>query len=460
MLEKMGCMVARTALLFSLGYRDLLRTDGSLPPEEDNEGVDNLLSILMSQPVGKSIAGSLILNDQSAETIITTIMGMQIEIATLESDSSSLVAQTVIGALEAFFATALDADLVPHTEKVVIELQYTDEIVTPDFMLATNSMKGTLRWPTEFSLPRFDNQRALQDLLVEVASKILASAFIIKRPKEFIEQLIVGEAVMNRATMVAVSPNSYRRVLDKHIGSIASWKREVHRTYTPGARPRLSRIDLPDNEEVEVSEETCARAEGRAPPKPPEVKDHRKMGVKSVIDVHSWDEAVWRGTAYVQFDPKVPPAMALMFENRDAASSIFRRWRERVGEADKEDVIRVSVIRNLPEQPVSHYTVMITTDPDRTELKERDSMVVASRMMTMQPDNDVNLERFLKSFHRAGAYVLMPAVLSKTGEPAFLTELHILKRVLVVRSAHEIGDHDIDRMALRSHLAPPRQPRD
>lgn len=458
-LEEMGFVMARTALLFSLGYRDLLRTDGSLPSEEDDEGVDKLLSILMSQPVGKPIAGPLILNDQSVETIATKIMGMQIEIATLGSESSSLIAQTVIGALEAFFATALDADLVPHTEKVVIDLQFTDEIVTPDFTLETKSMRGALRWPTEFSLPRFDNQRVLQDLLVEVASKILAAAFIIKRPKEFIEQLIVGEAVMNRATMVAVSPNSYHRVLDEHIGSIASWKREAHRTYPAGERPHLSRIDLPDGEEDEVSEEPGAGAEDQAPPRPPEVKDHRKMGVKSVIDTHSWDEAVWRGTAYVQFDPRVPPAMALMFEDRDAASSIFERWRERVGEADKEEVIRVSVIRNLPEQPSSHYTVMITANPDKSEFKERDTMVVASRMMTMQPDNDVNLERFLRSFRQAKAYLLMPAVLSKTGEPEFLTDLHILKRVLVVRSADEIGEHDIDRVALRSHLAPPRLPR-
>jgi hypothetical protein len=459
-LEGMSLVIARTALLFSLGYRDLLRTDGSLPPEEEDEKVDRLLSILMSQPVGKSITGPLILNDQSVETIATTIMGMQIEIATLGSEGSSLVAQTVIGALEAFFATALDADLVPHTEKVVIDLQFTDEIVTPDFTLETKSMKGTLRWPTEFSLPSFDNQRALQDLLVEVASKILVAAFIMKRPKEFIEQLIVGEAVMNRATMVAASPNSYHRVLEEHIGSIARWKRKAHRTYPAGERPRLSRIDLPADEEDEASEETGAGAEDQAPPRPPEVKDHRKMGVKSVIDIHAWDQAVWRGTAYVQFDPRVPPAMALMFEDRDAARSIFERWRERVGEADINEVIRVSVIRNLPEQPSSHYTVMITADPDKSEFKEGKTIVVASRMMTMQPDNDVNLERFLKSFGQAKAYLLMPAVLNKTGAPEFLTDLHILKRALVVRLADEIGEHDIDRLALRSHLAPPRRPRD
>jgi len=77
-LEGLGLIMARTALLDSLGHRDLLRNDASLPSEETDEDVDRMLSILMSQPVARSLAGPLILNDNSREVISTSIMGMRI----------------------------------------------------------------------------------------------------------------------------------------------------------------------------------------------------------------------------------------------------------------------------------------------------------------------------------------------------------------------------------------------
>ncbi|MER9663361.1 hypothetical protein [Mesorhizobium sp. M0159] len=453
-LEALGLMLARSALLFALGHRELLRLDGSLPPEESDEDIDRMFSILMSQPVADSIAGVLVLNGDKPETISTSIMGMRIDVATLGNEASSLLAQTLVGALEAFFATALDADLVPHTEIVEITLQFTEDGAAPVFIFDPMTMKSKLHWPLGLSLTSFDNQRVVQDLLAVVASRILATAFLIQRPKDFIEQLFVGEAIMNRATMVAVSPNSYHRVLNEHIGSLKNWKRDGHRSYSAGERPSLPRIDFHQEEETESSHERPVR-EG-----PPKITDHRKMGIKSVIDIHSWDEATWRGTAYIQFDPRVPPAMALLFENRAAAISIFERWRERVGEEDKDEAIRISIIRNLPSQPPCHYTVMITANPDKEDFKKQDTVIIASRMRTMQPDDDVNLQRFLRSYEHFKAYLLMPAIFDGAGAPDPLSELTILKREIIVRNADDVGEHDVDHMALRSHLAPPRKPKD
>jgi hypothetical protein len=458
-LEGLGLMTARTALLDSLGHRDLLRNDGSLPPEETNEDIDRMLSILMSQPVARSIAGPLILNDNSREVISTSIMGMRIEVETLGSEVGSLLAQTLVGSLEAFFATAPDTDVVPHTERLDIVLQFVEDAKLPAFAIDPSTMKGKLLWPSQFSLTSFDNQRAVQDLLVEVASRILAVAFLIRRPKEFFEQLFVGEAVMNRATMIAVSPNSYHRVLSEYIGSLKGWDREGHQTYQVRERPHLTFIELPDDDAPATPDEEEAGETGGAPQRP-EINDHRKVGIKSVIDVHSWDAAGWRGAAYAEFDPRIPPAMALMFENREAARSIFERWVERVGEEDKDELVRISIIRNLPEQPPSHYTVMITAKSDKQDFQAQDTVILAARMMTMQPENDVNLERFLRSFGRFKAYFLMPAILDGSGPPSMLTDLRIRKRELVVRSADEVGEHDVDRMALKAHLAPPRRDKD
>ena len=63
------------------------------------------------------------------------------------------------------------------------------------------------------------------------------------------------------------------------------------------------------------------------------------MGVRCVVDIHLWDRARWRGAAYFDYGPQVPPVLALMFEDRDAAQKIFVRWRERFGTVDKDETI-------------------------------------------------------------------------------------------------------------------------
>ena len=58
--------------------------------------------------------------------------------------------------------------------------------------------------------------------------------------------------------------------------------------------------------------------------KPPEIKDHRALNIRSVIDVHAWDQARWRGTAYAQFSPTKPPCVAFLFENEEISFNEIR----------------------------------------------------------------------------------------------------------------------------------------
>lgn len=47
-IEGLGLFMARTALLYTLGYTENLRADKSLPPEETDETVHRMFSILAS----------------------------------------------------------------------------------------------------------------------------------------------------------------------------------------------------------------------------------------------------------------------------------------------------------------------------------------------------------------------------------------------------------------------------
>ncbi len=128
-LEALGLSMPRIALLYSLGYIDALRSDGSLPSSETDEGVNHLFSSLASQPIANQLHGLFTLNTESEQTLSTSILGMTIEITVTGSTPSILVAEVVLGSLEAFFATTLEQRISPHTEKLHITVVESDAVV-------------------------------------------------------------------------------------------------------------------------------------------------------------------------------------------------------------------------------------------------------------------------------------------------------------------------------------------
>jgi hypothetical protein len=444
-LEPFGLFMARAALLYNLGYLDAIRADGSVPAVESDEDVNKMFSILASQPVAKELQGSINLNSETQQALATAILGMTVEISFDGSVQSILIAETMLGSLEAFFATAIEQRIIPHTEKLRINLSISDKVSKPTFEINTSNMTGTMIWPAAVSLTTYGQQGDIQQFLMEASARILTTACVLGDAETVIQKLCIDEVVQHRMVMIALAANSYHRVASRSITRMSDWQRTGQKSYPLRIpRPTLSHFDL------EAEEPTSAGDEGRIS-KLPEIKDHRVLSVRSVIDIHAWDQAKWRGTAYAQFDTSQPPYMAFMFENEEAARNIFERWRERFGECDEDEEIYLSIIRQLPQQNRHHYCVSITSKiPAISDRKQGQVLIMASRSKVMEPNSDVNLERFLESYRRAGKFYLVPAVLNSTGVPELLFELAILKHSLNVKLAANVGEHDPEAMALRA----------
>src|SRR5687767_2257333 len=87
---------------------------------------------------------------------------------------------------------------------------------------------------------------------------------------------------------------------------------------------------------------------------------------EDVIQINLWDTARWRGVAYVGAEPPTPPLLLLVFENREAASAIFRGWHQLVGGAvDKQELIRLSIIEGDIAGQGPGYTVHITPSTEQ-----------------------------------------------------------------------------------------------
>jgi hypothetical protein len=90
-------------------------------------------------------------------------------------------------------------------------------------------------------------------------------------------------------------------------------------------RPQLSLVKTESDDPEESKDRDGKKGEHGdiSSRKPPKIKNHRAVNVRSVIDVHAWDQARWKGTAYAQFDPRLPPCVACMFEDKESARKFF-----------------------------------------------------------------------------------------------------------------------------------------
>jgi hypothetical protein len=438
-LEALGLFLARTALLYALGHEDTLREDGSLPEDETDDGVKRVLSMLKSQPIAESPRGPLILNGEGQQILASTILGMKVEVE-IDGSDSILIAESILGSLEAFFATVIGRRVTPHTELFRISLAQSDQVTEPVIETNEFGVAATITWPRSLFVTRFERRRDVLPFFANVAAHVMGATCIVHDVKTLVESLYADEAVQQRITMIAAASNSYNRVVSRSFARISDWQEAVRRSYPLRDQPTsLPRVTL--SRHVEVPEGSNDAGDGT-------FENHRGMSISSVIDVHAWDRAEWRGCGYLQLGPPRPPCMVFLFENTEAARMIFERWRTRFGKEDANEEIAISVIRHLPNTSPHHYCVQVTSKPPVPNSDtSRRPVIMATRSMTMEPSNSQNLDRFLAEVERSSAYYLLPGV--GMANPEFFFDLTILKRCLTVKSAREVSDCDIESLALR-----------
>jgi hypothetical protein len=390
-LAGLGLFMSRTALLYSLGHPEVLREDGSLPKEETDERVNRLLSTLKSQPLAESLRGPLVLNREGRQVLVTTIMGMMVEVEVNESRHIPL-AECVLGSIEAFFATVIERRVAPHTELFRISIVASEQAQNPAIETSELDMKSTITWPDGLQLTSIDRQRDINQFYCEVAAHILGAACSVKDGTALLDELFADAAVQQRINMIATAPNSYSRVASQNFSSLADWKKVVRRSYPLREhRVELPRIELDhqDDEKPDFGEDDGSLG----------VRNHKGISIRSVIDVHAWNRARWQGCGYIQIGHSRLPYMAFLFEDKEGARKIFERWRERFGAEDTSEEIGVSIIRNLPDTNPHHYCVQIASnDPLSRGAGTKAPVMVATRSMTMEPNDSRNLDMFLAGY--------------------------------------------------------------
>jgi hypothetical protein len=183
----------------------------------------------------------------------------------------------------------------------------------------------------------------------------------------------------------------------------------------------------------------------------------------SVIDIRLWDAAGWKGTGFgFRQDGEGLPFIGLHFANPEAGRAIFESWRERFGDVDEYEELRVSIIEgDVPGQRAG-YTVHITGDPrnilarakhDGYEIHSHQILTISrSRRMSPGPGSPY-LADFKRAYPDKRQYMIMP-VEEQDGAPTPRWELGIQKKVIYFRRVEDVSPDDID-----SSVLPPDHPR-
>ena len=433
-----GMPIARMALLYSLGHEDILREDAGYQELEAKGGVGGFLALLKAQPVSRDLVGLLLLNAPTGEILETCICGLTVEVVAPGTDVGIVTGQALVATFEAMLATMIEDGVGPHTERFRVDVVETDD-AEPSVRTDPRALRSLVAWPRSLPVWDFARQSDIGAFLIRVVSEALAATFVLPDLEASLEGLFARGNAHDRVSSVLASLSGLQRIAGRPVVRVDGGGTD----YPMRDRPEVEDVALRGQDDEAERLERKRTEDGR-----PAVRGHREVKVQSVIDLHSWNEAGWKGVLYAGCGVEVPPVFALAFLNGAAARRIFERWRERFGTRDVNSDISISIIRQLPGQPPSHYAIQITSRRlGDGEWEPGTLYQTVNRVHVVEPDDDSNLEGFLARYRAFGCYILAPAVLS-AGEPDILEDLIILKRDINVVDAADVAEHDIEHVAL------------
>lgn len=454
-LERLGLTNARLALLYALGHEKRINTEKYFQPEMGPEEIRLFFEKWQEQPATSDLPEQATLIGGDKTTLRSVILGAEFLVVTPSKPTFLGVAESLLGALEAFLATSDEGDLLPHAEHTkIIVLPAAETEGKPSFRFTPGTDSGAeVRCPPSLAFSSIDAIQGFATWLRDTVISIAVHQFIIRDPKEWIARMADDERAFSRSFLLGDILTIGRNVFgqDPRV-RIRDWLDPNDKTYQC----------LRDRQWRAAKRELRERVEGKAAPQygigqpPPELLDsasrkHTERQVMSPIDIQLWNKAQWCGTLFAMAD-RPPPILGLLYRDLEAGIAIFRAWRTKWGSADLRDALRIVIVTGVSKQHPAHYSVLIGPNFTDEVVPETKVVVTVSRINRMTPETTANLDHFLAYYRRYGEYLLVPAVMDNP--PHLEMSCFLAKKHLHVREAWEISENDPDASVLQDEDDP------
>jgi len=414
-LHSLGLQMSRAAALFMLGHEDAVRS-------EYNTGDDNLQNFFsdwLMSPAAEDLPARPSWHIGTT-TMTTVLLGCRIDVTARGGVTSALLGESIIAFLEAFYSTAVQSKTMmsPRAE-LLIEVRQSDGAKGPFSLRSVEDDCGETKLVVTHPIMPAAGlvgdgfEKAIMELFAHVTAELQLGV-----DKQAFEDMFVKHRAQDRAFHVARSIIAVSNILNESPpGRAEDWVQD----------PALSEYALLRDAPWQPTRAAAAEAKSVSDEKPtfaagepPEhlfgadAIKHRDIRVMSPINLPLWNRARWKGVAVGATPGKIsPPLMVLAFENIDAGRKIFRGWKKKVGQVDRDGWIGVTVITGIHRDRPLDYRVAIGVG----EQYMRSEMSGAMRFMTMvyrihdmTPASERNLDLLLDLYSRTGRVILQPGL--------------------------------------------------
>ena len=178
-LEQAGLLDSWMALLYTLGYEDYLRSEKVIPESESPETVRDLFYRWLNQPASKDLPDQpeLLLGDKVI--LKSYVLGCEVTVESPNNLTSVYLAETILGALEAFLATSFDSETLPFRSELRIVIRPSDFLSgLPEYLIdePTGGQTITVRHPSSLQQTSREERHAfrewLEDFIINAALQI------------------------------------------------------------------------------------------------------------------------------------------------------------------------------------------------------------------------------------------------------------------------------------------------
>lgn len=454
-LARLDLDMPRLAVLYALGHEKRVNEEGFAESPKNTKDMLEFFERWQDQPAREDLPSEPLLNEGPRALVRSIILGAEFVVDCPNDAVSIGVAESLLGAMEAFMATSDEEDIFPHAERTVIRVRKVKEQATGPSFAWLDNVSGVHAEIVTCESVDFQSKEALMqftDFLCDTTLTVAARKFIIRDAEAWMKKVAGEERGLARAAMlgnvVAIGRSLFGS--DAKV-RLSDWMGDNDKYYDC-----LRDKHWRPNRTVGMRDDLKGPIKPGDGPPPEELMDtsqrkHTQRKVFSPIDIPIWDNASWAGTCY-GWDDRQPPFMGLMFKNLESGKKIFTDWHARWGREEAEDALRVTIVTGIYKSNPHHYAVVVGPNIDliTADIRSGSTISMVSRINRMTPATSENLTNFLKAFNEFDAFFLIPAQLPRSTQsmPEIEVKLALLKRHLHIRPAWQIGENDHDIVAL------------
>jgi hypothetical protein len=407
--------ISRDSILYLYWKYDSLESL-LIEPNSTKEKKDELFKKMSEQPLVKQLEYETNFLEENNSILETNILWCNIKIKSLED---LLLSEQILIYFESFLATAT-TNIAPKIGKIELNIILWDDFsISEEFNLDKHIYNIILN-KDNINCP---------DTYFNFFINVITKSFIIKDINYF-EELFKNNEVLERISIIfnhkVVINNIFWTKIKNHI---EDWKNKNYKDFkvlnTSSPIKTIIKKENSDNYDM-----------------------HNNKKVLSLINMDLWNNAKWNWFGNF-LHPIKKFWIVLFFQNKEYAKKIIKEWFDKMWNEDKDNLLRITIIKWIDEKNPYHYRVSISSN-FKKDIENDWFFQIISRHHTMTPNSPQNLNNLEWMYSSFKEFILHFWFIDlKTWKQELFEEIWIKKKELIIKNACNIKENDPDIVAIK-----------